>query len=148
MKKIILVLIGVLLISAGTIDLLIGVLMPHSRVLIVAGAVVVAVAGFLHQWQKLQRRGKSLFSALAAAPLTIEDVLTPSEGPWPVLQWNPTAVTGGEFWLIVLAIAVAIFAFWAAINNQPARNRYHFPLKSTSRLGDSGGFLCGRRERE
>jgi hypothetical protein len=100
MKRIVLVAIGVMLLSIGAVDWLVGALMPHSRFLMIIGGIAVAVAGFLHRWQKLQ------FSLLGVIVSPLEQALTPPDR-WPMVQRSgaPSAL---ETWSYVFIFALII----------------------------------------
>ena len=113
MKKYIIMAIGALAIVVGGIDWLVGALVPHSRFLMIAGAVAVAAAGFMHRWEKLQKPqwpllmtlAIAVFGAADACAMTVEQALTPPD-KWLMAQWNPNAMPGREAWIIVLVFVI------------------------------------------
>jgi hypothetical protein len=109
MKRIVLVAIGIILLSIGAVDWAVGALVPHSRLLLIFGAVAVAAAGFLNGWQKMKEKSRLPFLGfVAVSPL--EQVFDPTK-PALIQQWNPYAVSGIEAWLYVL-LAVVV---WVAL---------------------------------
>jgi hypothetical protein len=112
MKKIILVSVGVVLISAGAIDYLLGALMPHGRIIILLGAIAIAAASFIHGSQRQKRQEKNALPFLGVAVSPLDAVLTPPD-KWEVQQWNPHAVTGAEVWGVILIIVlVGLLVYW------------------------------------
>ena len=101
-----------------------GALVPHSRVLLVIGAVAMAVAGFFHlrDWlhDRSLRRLNLPFMAVTVSPL--EQAFDPTK-PVPILQWNPDAVTGVATYAIALLIGVAIALVYHFGWNWLFRNR-------------------------
>jgi len=113
MKKYIFAAIGALAIVVGGIDWAVGALVPHSRILMITGAIAIAVAGFLHRWQKLQKPQwpllmtlvLAIFGAVDTCVAGVHDVLIRPEVT-PIQQCNSHAVSGQGAWVIVLVIVV------------------------------------------
>lgn len=121
MKRILLVAVGIVLLSIGAVDWLLGALVPHSRVILAIGAIAIAAAALIHRWQRLQEpQGPlvmtlviTIFGVTDTCIAGIHDVLIPPD-KWPMAQWNPNAMSGLEAWVIVLAF-VALGLAWIAI---------------------------------
>jgi hypothetical protein len=108
MKKYFFAVIGALVIIIGGIDWVLGALVPHSRLLILIGAAMVAAAGFFLWREKSRQDFRLPLMGLIVMPL--DKVLTPPETT-PMLQWNPNAVSGYEVWIFV-AILIGYFLFF------------------------------------
>ena len=105
MKKSIIVVLGTLAILMGLIDCLAGF---PGLPLVISGVIGLIIAGILHLRQWWLRKSHTLpLMALVTSP--IDEVLTPPD-KWPVLQWNPWAVSGGETWMIVLTVMAVVTA--------------------------------------
>jgi len=119
MTKYVVAAIGTLAIVVGGIDWAVGALVSHSRLLIITGAIAIAVAGFLHRWQKLQNPKWPLSMALAIAifgaadicTAGIHDVLIRPEVT-PMIQRS--LVNGLETWVII-GVIVSIGLAWIVI---------------------------------
>ena len=121
MWKYIIMAIGTLAIVVGGIDWLVGALVPHSRLLLGTGAAMLVVAVILYlveQWRQLHTWPMLVLAAVFFSAVDAyagpHDVLIPPDH-WPMLQWNPSTVSGSEVWLWVLGL-VALFLVYTLIS--------------------------------
>jgi hypothetical protein len=97
--------------------------MPHDRVIIIIGALLVAAAGFLYRRQKSRKPLVRVLVAIAlcgvsdACAETAHKWVLTQPDKWLILHWNPNAVSGPETWIWVLLLglvsAAAYYFFWS-----------------------------------
>jgi len=90
-----------------------GIVLRHTVFLAIASAIALVIAGIMHWRPKWRRDFQFPMMALVAAPLSLEQALTPPDH-WPVIQRG--LIGGGEGWVWVLVImAVLAMLYWGLI---------------------------------
>lgn len=124
MKKYFFAGVGFLALSIGFVDWLAGALVPHTW-LIVGVGVAAWIATWFSYSQEKSRKPKilplpvalivAIFGTVDTCAAGIHDVLIPPD-KWPILQWNPNAVSGLGAWgcalLFIACSAIAYAILW------------------------------------